>query len=105
MKRAFTNLIDNAVKYGGTTIVTLYKGHDTVRVEIDDAGPGIPDDLHEKVFTPFFRAEQSRNRTTGGTGLGMTVARSVVRAHGGDIELSRSPMNGLRVTVRIPLAP
>jgi signal transduction histidine kinase len=104
MKRAFTNLIDNAVKYGGTAVVTLYRGADAIRVEIDDAGPGISEDLHEKVFTPFFRAEQSRNRTTGGTGLGLTVARSVVRAHGGDIELSRSPMNGLRVTVRIPLA-
>jgi signal transduction histidine kinase len=104
MKRAFTNLIDNAVKYGGTAVVTLYRGSDAIRVEIDDAGSGIPEDLHEKVFTPFFRAEQSRNRATGGTGLGLTVARSVVRAHGGDIELTRSPMNGLRVTVKIPLA-
>jgi signal transduction histidine kinase len=104
MKRAFTNLIDNAVKYGGQAAVTLSNEPGMVRVDIDDAGPGIPEDLHEKVFTPFFRAEQSRNRGTGGTGLGLTVARSVVRAHGGDIELCNSPANGLRVTVRIPQA-
>ena len=71
-------------------------------VIIDDRGPGIPETELERVFTPFYRLEQSRSRESGGTGLGLTVARTVVRGHGGDIALNNRPEGGLRQTVVLP---
>src|SRR3954470_21563662 len=85
LKRAFTNLIDNAVKYGGKAIVPIEAHPDRVLVRIDDEGPGIPAAELERVFGPFYRIEASRNRGTGGFGLGLTVAQSVIKAHGGDL--------------------
>jgi two-component system osmolarity sensor histidine kinase EnvZ len=70
---------------------------------VDDDGPGIPANSHEDVFRPFFRLEGSRNRSTGGVGLGLTIARDVIRSHGGDITLSDSPRGGLRAVVRLPV--
>ena len=70
---------------------------------IDDNGPGIPPEQREDVFRPFVRLEQSRNRQTGGVGLGLTIARDVARAHGGDLTLSDSPMGGLRAKLRLPI--
>ncbi len=69
---------------------------------IVDDGPGIPEELHEEVLKPFRRLEASRSRETGGTGLGLTVARSIIRAHGGDIELRNRAEGGLRVEVTLP---
>ena len=77
---------------------------DKLRIDIDDDGPGIPIELREKVFAPFFRIDASRNRTYGGMGLGFSVARSIVRTHGGEVALSTSPLNGLRATVWLPRA-
>jgi two-component system, OmpR family, osmolarity sensor histidine kinase EnvZ len=74
-----------------------------IEVTIDDDGPGIPIEQREEVFKPFFRLEGSRNPATGGVGLGMTIARDVVRGHGGDILLDDSPQGGLRVRVRLPV--
>ena len=104
LKRAFTNLVDNAAKYGGKSVVKLSEENrdGQIRIDIEDEGPGIPQELQEKVFSPFFRLESSRSRATGGTGLGLTVARSIIRAHGGEIELSNRPVGGLRVTVLLP---
>lgn len=102
LKRALTNLLDNAAKYGGRARVSLAKQEGHLRIDIDDDGQGIPDHLRENVFSPFYRIESSRNRGTGGTGLGLTVARSVISAHGGDIELHNRPGGGLRVSVRLP---
>lgn len=102
LKRAFTNLIDNACKYGGEAEVRLTTLDHQIRVAIDDRGPGIPEGEREKVFAPFYRIESSRSRTTGGTGLGLTAARSIVQSHGGDIALSDRPGGGLRVTVSLP---
>ncbi len=102
MRRALNNLIDNAVKYGSRAHVSLREGPDSVLVTIDDDGPGIPDDRREDVFKPFQRLEQSRSRDTGGTGLGLTVARTIVRGHGGDITLSNRRTGGLRVEIRLP---
>lgn len=104
LKRAFTNLVDNAAKYGGKSVVKLSEENRSgqIRIDIEDEGPGIPQELQEKVFSPFFRLETSRSRATGGTGLGLTVARSIIRAHGGEIELSNRPVGGLRVTVFLP---
>ncbi len=103
IKRAFANLIDNACKYGGTAKVTLSEVGDMAEILIEDDGPGIPVIELEKVFAPFYRLESSRNRETGGTGLGLAVARSAVRANGGDIVLSNRPKGGLSALVTLPL--
>ncbi len=102
LRRAFTNLIDNAVAYGGEATVTLVDGGDSVRVSVADRGPGVPEAERERVFSPFFRLEGSRSRDTGGTGLGLAIARSVVRGHGGDVRLAERPGGGLLVEATLP---
>lgn len=102
MRRAIGNLIDNAIKYGERARVSLTKTGDQVVLAIEDDGPGIPEPDQERVFAPFYRLEASRNRDTGGTGLGLSVARTIVRGHGGDILLSNTPEGGLRATVTLP---
>lgn len=102
LKRALSNLIDNAVKYGGAAAVSLRARPDRLEIRIEDEGPGIPEAEMEKAFDPFYRIEASRNRQTGGFGLGLTVARSIARAHGGDIILENRRTGGLRVTVVLP---
>lgn len=102
LRRALTNLIENAVKYGLRARVSFDGGDDGISVLIDDDGPGVPADLQEEVFKPFHRLETSRSRETGGTGLGLTVARSIVRAHGGDVTLINRTEGGLRVEVKLP---
>ena len=103
LRRAFANLIGNAVKYGGAAEVSLAAHGELVEVEIADRGPGIAEALREKVFTPFFRVEPSRSRETGGTGLGLAVARSVLRRHGGDVVLEDRPGGGLVARVSLPV--
>ncbi len=107
LRRAFANLMDNAIAYGGGFTVRLRpeegpSSTSIVRVEIDDTGPGIPESEFEKVFAPFYRLERSRSRDTGGVGLGLATARTVVRGHGGDIALANRAEGGLRVTVTLP---
>lgn len=102
IKRALSNLIDNAVRYGGNADVTLIDDAREVRIVIRDNGPGIPEGEIEKVFNPFFRLEESRSRDTGGTGLGLTISRTIVRAHGGDVRLENRPNGGLVATVTLP---
>jgi len=102
LKRAISNLIDNAVKYGGGARVGLAEREGVVRLIIDDDGPGIPEAAFERVFAPFVRLETSRSRTTGGTGLGLAVARAAALAHGGAIALANRPGGGLRVTFTLP---
>jgi signal transduction histidine kinase len=103
LRRLFTNLVDNAVKYGGRARLRLFISDGAAVAEIADAGPGLPPGAIEKVFEPFFRLEQSRNRATGGIGLGLAVARSIARAHGGDVTLRSGPP-GLTAVVRLPIA-
>jgi signal transduction histidine kinase len=102
MKRALANLIENAVKFGKVAKVTVAASPKEYRIEIDDDGPGIPEAEIESVFRPFYRVEASRNRDSGGAGLGLAIARTVVRSHGGDIELENRPEGGLRVRVTLP---
>ena len=104
LKRAFTNLVDNAVKYGGGCDVELQLGPEGAAVLVRDQGPGIPEAAAEQVFTPFFRLEGSRNRATGGIGLGLTSARAVVLDHGGQITLRNRETGGLEVRVSLPRA-
>ncbi|HYZ34202.1 MAG TPA: ATP-binding protein [Crenalkalicoccus sp.] len=102
LQRAFTNLIDNAVKYGLKPKIELRRTPGHVEVAVKDSGPGIPSDMAEQVFTPFFRLERSRNRATGGVGLGLTSARAVIQGHGGTISLQNRTTGGLEVTVSLP---
>lgn len=102
LKRALNNLIDNALKYGETAKVRLSGDNAGVEICVDDRGPGIPDADLEKVFTPFFRLETSRSRKTGGTGLGLSVARTIVHAHGGQLSLINRSAGGLRALMHLP---
>ena len=103
LRRAFANLVDNAVKYGERARVHLRVLDANCVVDIDDDGPGIAEGLQDRVFEPFFRAEQSRNRDTGGIGLGLTTVRSIVVDHGGTVTLRNRRDGGLRVVVTLPV--
>ncbi len=102
MRRALRNLIDNAVKYGGGAQVSIVSRPAEVAILIVDDGPGIPEDRLEQVFEPFVRVEGSRNRDTGGAGLGLALARAIVREAGGDIALENRAEGGLEATVLLP---
>ena len=102
LRRCLGNVIHNAAKYGICASVSLHAQPQEVRIQINDNGAGIPPDMREDVFRPFLRLDQSRNRDTGGTGLGLTIARSIARAHGGDVILGDALSGGLRVTVLLP---
>ena len=101
--RAVANLVDNAVKYGGAARAALVREPGRVVVVVDDDGPGIPTEERENVFAPFYRLERSRNRDTGGVGLGLAVARTVAREHGGDVTLANIDGGGLRARLELPV--
>jgi signal transduction histidine kinase len=101
LKRAVRNLIENAVRYGERARVSLRANAAVINIAIEDDGPGIPADTIERAFAPFFRLEDSRNRETGGIGLGLSIARDIVRHHGGDIVLANMG-TGLRATITLP---
>lgn len=103
LKRSLNNLIANAARHAAQVHVTAERRATDVEILIDDDGPGIPTESREDVFKPFFRLDPSRNAETGGVGLGLTIARDVVRGHGGDIKLEESPFGGLRARIRIPV--
>jgi len=102
LKRALSNLISNAVRHGGAAEVTASATDNAIEVAIEDRGSGIPDDRLEDVFAPFRRLDESRGRDSGGYGLGLTVARAIARAHGGDVTLKNRAAGGLRATLRLP---
>ena len=102
IKRCLTNLVENAVRYGTAAEVAVADEGERVRVIVRDRGPGIPAELLEKVFDPFFRLESSRARHTGGTGLGLGIVRNIARAHGGDLTLHNRPEGGLSAELTLP---
>lgn len=103
LKRVLVNLVTNAVNYGGSALVRLSAERDgLVIVEIEDDGPGIPPAELDRVFEPFHRGEPSRNRETGGVGLGLPIARNIMRAHGGDVTIANRPSGGVKATVTLP---
>ena len=105
LQRLFVNLVDNAVKYGGRGCIRLSSDAAGAVVEIVDNGPGLSQAERDRVFEPFYRIEGSRNRDTGGIGLGLSIARSIARAHGGDVSLEPAePGPGLKAVVRLPVA-
>ena len=105
LRRALRNLIENAVAYGGAARVRLEHRDGDIRILVDDDGPGIPGAELERVFEPFVRLEQSRNRRTGGVGLGLSIARSIARAHGGDVILANRIGGGLQAELSLPTTP
>ena len=102
-RRMLHNVIDNALRYGKQCNVMLRIAANYCEIVVDDDGPGIPEEKRMEVFKPFNRLDPSRNIKTGGVGLGLTIARDIVLAHGGNISLESSPSNGLRVIIRLPI--
>ncbi|WPZ36681.1 ATP-binding protein [Thalassobaculum sp. OXR-137] len=103
LRRAVANLVQNAARYGTRVNVAVVRTGDMIEITVDDDGTGIPEDRREEAFQPFKRLEPSRNLETGGTGLGLTISRDIVRSHGGDLTLEDSPLGGLRAVIRLPI--
>jgi two-component system osmolarity sensor histidine kinase EnvZ len=103
LRRCITNLIDNALKFGRQVQVAVTRDERFARIVVDDDGPGISPERRDEAFRPFHRLDEGRNLQAGGSGLGLAIARDIARAHGGDILLEKSPMGGLRATVRLPI--
>ena len=103
MRRALRNVIENALRYGGAARVAYGVTEGNAVIAVADDGPGIPEADLEAVFEPFLRLENSRSLETGGHGLGLSIARTILRAHGGDISLHNSPGGGLRAALTLPL--
>jgi len=102
LKRAVRNLLDNAIKYGKAGSVEIHLTPKSVEIEVDDDGPGVPEPELSRVLEPYYRVEQSRSRETGGVGLGLAIAQSIVQAHGGKLSLSNRPTGGLRARIVLP---
>jgi signal transduction histidine kinase len=102
LRRALNNLIENALKYGGTAAVQLTTQNNSIEICIDDNGPGIPEDKLTEVFTPFFRLDESRGGDSAGTGLGLSVALTIAHAHGGELTLINRHGGGLRARLVLP---
>ncbi|HWA61266.1 MAG TPA: ATP-binding protein [Caulobacteraceae bacterium] len=103
LKRLVTNLVDNALKFGSQARGRVFTEGGMAVVEVDDNGPGVPENQIERAFEPFQRLESSRSRDTGGIGLGLAVVRAIARGHGGDVLLQNRKEGGLRARVLLPL--
>jgi len=103
LKRVITNLLDNAIKYASEPAIELLPNAGEVRIKVLDRGPGIPADRQDQVFVPFFRLEGSRNKSTGGVGLGLSAARAIVLEHGGELSLRNRSTGGLEALVVLPV--
>jgi signal transduction histidine kinase len=102
LRRLFGNLIDNALRYGHRASIDLAAQDGALRVTVDDEGEGIPEADRAAVFEPFYRLDASRNLGSGGSGLGLTIARQIVDDHGGRITVGESPQGGTRILVTLP---
>ncbi len=103
LRRAITNLTSNASRESTKVEISLTKKDKNALIIIDDNGPGINQKDYNSVFKAFYRIESSRNLSTGGLGLGLTIARDIARSHGGEIKLEKSPLGGLRATLSVPI--
>jgi two-component system osmolarity sensor histidine kinase EnvZ len=102
-KRALTNLVTNAARFGDYVVIRAGADQAWLRIEVDDDGPGIPPAERDNVFRPFYRLDHARNQDAGNSGLGLAIARDIARSHGGDIALGVSSIGGLRAIMRVPL--
>ncbi len=103
IKRCLTNLIDNGLSYGKNVNIITKKTINSVIVMVDDDGPGIPENEYQNVIKPFYKVDQSRGLNKSGVGLGLSIANDIVRSHGGNISLDKSPLKGLRVKISLPV--
>jgi two-component system osmolarity sensor histidine kinase EnvZ len=102
IERCLNNLIDNSIKYSNSINIHLTKSSNNLTIIIDDDGPGIPKNEYKNVFKPFYKIDKSRSESKSSVGLGLSITSDVIRSHGGDITLDKSPQNGLRVKVFLP---
>ncbi len=105
LRRCLGNLVGNAVRYGGAAELALHDGPEHLRITVRDHGPGLPEAELARVMAPFYRVEASRNRDSGGVGLGLTIAQDIARRHGGQLRLSNAPAGGLLAEVLLPRSP
>ena len=103
IKRVIQNIIDNSKRYSSKIHIEVDGNDEECFINISDNGPGIPEKNYEDVFKPFFTLDPSRNKLKGESGLGMTIARDIIRSHGGEVKLSKSNMGGLKTTIDLPL--
>ncbi len=103
LRRTIANLVDNALKYGHAAHLSLAVQGVSVVLKVDDDGPGIPPSERDAMFEPFSRLEASRNRATGGAGLGLAIVRTLVESHGGTVAITDAPTGGARITVTLPV--
>ncbi|MDD3021779.1 MAG: ATP-binding protein [Alphaproteobacteria bacterium] len=103
LERCLSNVIGNAEKFAKKINVSVEQKNNRLYILVDDDGPGMDEDMYEEVFKPFFRIDSSRNTSTGGVGLGLSIALDVIHAHGGDIKLGKSPLGGLRAEITLPI--
>ena len=102
LKRSFENIIINSLTYGEKVFVEAKKGVNRVMIIFEDDGPGIPEDQYKNVFKPFFRLDKSRSLNKSGVGLGLAIVEDIINSHGGNIQLSKSKFNGLKVKITLP---
>ncbi len=102
LRRAVVNLVENAHRYGGSARIELTDSPERVVIDVCDSGPGIPEEEMSRVLEPFYRLESSRNRSTGGVGMGLAIAADIVARHGGELTLANRPEGGLRVRLVLP---
>ena len=102
IRRCLNNIVNNSIKYSKNINVRLSKTNNHIVIIIDDDGPGIPKEEYENVLKPFYKIDKSRSETKSSVGLGMSIASDVMRSHGGNITLDKSPKNGLRVKMLFP---
>jgi len=103
LRRALMNILENSLRYATNAEIRVRRREDTVLIQIDDDGPGIPPNKRAEAILPFKRLEASRNQQTGGTGLGLSIASDIILSHGGQLDLLDSPKGGLRVYVILPI--
>ena len=103
LKRAFQNIIDNSIRYSNKINIEIFINAEGCCITIEDNGPGIPNKNYEDVFKPFFTLDPSRNKLKGESGLGLSIARDIIRSHGGDIKLEKSKLEGLKSLIQLPI--
>ncbi len=103
IKRCINNLLDNAIKYADKINIGISKSNNSLFVKIEDNGPGIPEHEYEKVFKPFYKIDKGRAESKSSVGLGLSIASDIIKSHGGNIKLEKSPMNGLGVKIFLPV--
>ena len=103
IQRSMNNIIDNSIKYAKKINVELSKKNNNIIITVDDDGPGIPENEYQNVFKPFYKLDKGRSDSRSSVGLGLSITSDIIKSHGGNIMLEKSPLNGLRVKIFLPL--